>query len=265
MADRGWVLVTGGSGYIAGFCILKLLEDGWRVRTTVRNAARAPEVRAGLAKRVEASLAKRIEINDRLQVVAADLNADSGWREAACGCEYVLHVASPLPSSNPKSDDDLVRPARDGALRVLAAARDEGVRRVVMTASTAAVAYGRGGRDIPFTEADWSDETNRADTSAYERSKIIAERAAWEWLKREGGSLELVTIAPARCWVRSRAPISRPPSISSRNCSTARCRVCRGLVGRWWTCATSPTCMSAPCWPRRRLGSASSAPGHSTG
>ena len=188
MADRGWVLVTGGSGYIAGFCILKLLEDGWRVRTTVRNAARVPEVRAALAKRVDT--------DGRLEVVVADLNADAGWREAARGCEYVLHVASPLPSSNPKNDDDLVRPARDGALRVLAAARDEGVRRVVMTASTAAVAYGRGGRDAPFTEADWSDAANRADTSAYERSKTIAERAAWDWLKREGGPLELVTICP---------------------------------------------------------------------
>ena len=76
------------------------------------------------------------------------------------------------------------------------AARDEGVRRVVMTASTAAIAYGRGGRDTPFTESDWSDETNRADSSAYERSKTIAEHAAWNWLKREGGALELVTINP---------------------------------------------------------------------
>ena len=188
MADRGLVLVTGGSGYIAGFCIAQLLMDGWRVRTTVRSLAREAEVRAAVAKLAGAG--------DRLAVVAADLNADAGWHEAARGCDYVLHVASPLPSSNPKSDDDLIRPARDGALRVLAAARDEGVRRVVMTASTAAVAYGRGGRDAPFTEGDWSDATNLADTSAYERSKTIAERAAWDWMAREGGALELVTICP---------------------------------------------------------------------
>lgn len=188
MADRGLVLVTGGSGYIAGFCMAQLLREGWRVRTTVRTLSREADLRR--------TLAKLTDPGDRLQVVTADLNADAGWREAARGCDYILHVASPLPSKNPKDDDELVRPARDGALRVLAAARDEGVRRVVMTASTAAVAYGHGGRETPFTETDWSDETNRADSSAYERSKTIAERAAWDWIKREGGALELVTINP---------------------------------------------------------------------
>ncbi len=188
MAVRGQVLVTGGSGYIAGFCIAQLLREGWGVRTTVRSLGREAELRRTLAKHAEAE--------DRLEVVVADLNSDAGWREAARSCDHVLHVASPLPSKNPKGDDELVRPARDGALRVLAAARDEGVRRVVMTSSTAAVAYGRGGRTAPFTEADWSDEANRADSSAYERSKTIAERAAWEWLRREGGALELAMINP---------------------------------------------------------------------
>jgi len=100
------------------------------------------------------------------------------------------------PDSNPRDDDELVRPARDGALRVLRVARDASVTRVVMTASTAAIAYGRGGRHEPFTEADWSDATNRADSSAYERSKTLAERAAWDFIAREGGSLELVTVNP---------------------------------------------------------------------
>ncbi len=188
MADRGRVLVTGGSGYIAGYCIAQLLKDGWQVRTTVRSLAREPEVRR--------TLAKIVDTDSALSFVAADLNSDAGWPEAVQGCSFVLHVASPLPTGNPKSDDELVRPARDGALRVLRAARDAGVKRVVMTASTAAVAYGHGGRTTPFTEADWSDETNLADSSAYERSKTIAERAAWDWLKREGGALELVTINP---------------------------------------------------------------------
>lgn len=188
MARRGRVLVTGGSGYIAGFCLARLLQEGWKVRTTVRSLAREAELRAAVGKLVE--------IGDRMEVVAADLTADAGWHEAVRGCDHVLHVASPLPSSNPKSDDDLVRPARDGALRVLRAARDEGVKRVVMTASTAAVSYGRGGRTTPFTEADWSDAANLADTSAYERSKTLAERAAWDWMEREGGALELVTINP---------------------------------------------------------------------
>jgi dihydroflavonol-4-reductase len=188
MEERGLVLVTGGSGYIAGFCIAHLLREGWTVRTTVRTLARAEEVRA--------SIAQLVDPGDRLSFVAADLNADAGWAEAAAGCRYVLHVASPLPSTNPKGDDELVKPARDGALRVLASARAAGVARVVMTASTASVAYGRGGRRAPFTEADWSDEINRADTSAYERSKTIAERAAWAWMAAQGGRLELATINP---------------------------------------------------------------------
>ena len=90
----------------------------------------------------------------------------------------------------------MVRPARDGALRVLKAARDAGVRRVVMTSSCAAICYGHGGRSAPYTEADWSDPADRTDSSAYERSKMIAERAAWDWHAREGGALELVTICP---------------------------------------------------------------------
>ncbi len=182
------VLVTGGSGFIASYCIAQALDAGWQVRTTVRDLAREAGLRARLTELAAAE--------DRLEVVTADLNADAGWSEAASDCAYVLHVASPFPASSPKDDEELVRPARDGTLRVLAAARKAGVRRVVMTSSTAAVAYGRGGRDEPFTETDWSDATNLSDTSAYERSKTIAERAAWDWMAREGDTLELVTICP---------------------------------------------------------------------
>ncbi len=182
------VLVTGGSGYIASFCIARLLGEGMQVRTTVRSAARAADVRTAIAKLVTA--------DDRLEIVVADLVADTGWRDACSGCSGVLHVASPFPPRDPGDDAVLVRPARDGALRVLEAAREAGVQRVVMTSSTAAVAYGRGGRSQPWTEADWSDPDNRCDSSAYERSKAIAERAAWDWHTREGGALELVTICP---------------------------------------------------------------------
>ena len=188
MVESERVLVTGGSGYIASFCIAQVLREGKYVSTTVRSLAREAAVRAAIRK-LETS-------DDRLKVVVADLNADAGWREACSGCAGVLHVASPFPARSPRNDDELVRPARDGAIRVLKAARDAGVRRVVMTSSTAAVTYGHGGRSQPFTEADWSDPGDRTDSSAYERSKMIAERAAWDWHAREGGALELVTICP---------------------------------------------------------------------
>jgi dihydroflavonol-4-reductase len=188
MTRRGQVLVTGGSGYIAGFCIAKLIQEGYAVRATLRSLSREGEVRAGLAKLVN--------VGDQLSFVAANLESDAGWAEAALGCDYVLHVASPLPSNNPKDDDELIRPARDGALRVLNAAKAAGVKRVVMTASTASIAYGHGSRNTPFTEADWTDETNLADTSAYERSKTIAEKAAWGWHGQHGGTMELVTVNP---------------------------------------------------------------------
>jgi dihydroflavonol-4-reductase len=185
---RGTVLVTGGSGYIAGFCIAQLLREGFTVRTTIRSLAREAETRA--------TIAKLTDPDGRLHIIAADLNSDAGWAEAVEGCTYVQHVASPLPSTNPKDDDELVKPARDGALRVMRAARAAGVTRVVMTASTACIAYGHGSYTTPRTEADWSDETNRADTSAYERSKTIAERAVRAWFAKEGAPLELVTIHP---------------------------------------------------------------------
>ncbi len=188
MAQQGEVLVSGGSGFIGGWCIIALLRAGWRVRTTIRSLSREAEVRAWLDKEEK--------LGDRLSFHCADLMSDAGWPAAVDGCEYVLHVASPIPSSLPKNDDELVIPARDGTLRVLKAARDAGVKRVVITSSTAAVTYGvERSRTAPFTEADWTDPTHK-DTSPYIRSKTIAERAAWEWLAREGGSLSVATVNP---------------------------------------------------------------------
>lgn len=188
VAERGQVLVTGGSGFIAAYCIAQLLDAGWGVRTTVRDLSKETKVRKGLAKLTSKA--------QEVRFLAADLIADDGWQAATRGCDFVLHVASPLPSTSPQTDDELIRPARDGALRVLKAARDGGVKRVVMTASTASLSYGHGSREAPFTEADWSDVSNRKDTSGYERSKTLAERAAWDWLMAEGGGLELTTICP---------------------------------------------------------------------
>src|SRR5678815_3873168 len=133
--QSGTVLVTGGSGFIGAHCILKLLEAGYRVRTTVRSLKREAEVRSMLK-------IGGVDAGEALSFFAADLSADAGWQEAVNGCEYVMHVASPFPTDAPKDEDELTRPAREGTLRVLRAARQAGVRRVVLTSSFAAVAYG---------------------------------------------------------------------------------------------------------------------------
>jgi nucleoside-diphosphate-sugar epimerase len=182
------VLVTGGSGFIATHCILKLLDAGYRVRTTVRSLQREAEVRATLK-------AAGADAGDRLAFFAADLTADAGWAEAAAGCDYVLHVASPFPVNVPKHEDELIVPARDGALRVLRAARDAGVKRVVQTSSFAAIGYGHPPVDRPFTEHDWTKPEGEGVT-AYAKSKTLAERAAWNFMAREGGPMELSVVNP---------------------------------------------------------------------
>lgn len=180
----GKVLVTGGSGYIAGFIIRQLIAEGWEVNTTIRNLAREGEVRGWLGTD-----------NTKLRFFAADLMSDDGWADAVAGCSHVAHVASPLPTSAPKSDDELIVPAREGALRALRFARDAGVKRVVLTSSVAAISYGQKGK-TRFTEADWTD-VNSPDAYAYVKSKTIAERAARDWIAREGGGLEFCTVNPS--------------------------------------------------------------------
>ena len=182
------VLVTGGSGFIGAHCILALLNAGYRVRTTVRSLKREGDVRAMLKQ-------GGVDAGGRLTFAAADLTQDAGWAQAVAGCEYVLHVASPLPPGVPKHEDELIVPAREGTLRVLRAARDEGVRRVVLTSSFAAIGYGHPVRKEPFTEKDWTDP-NGDDLSAYPKSKTFAEHAAWEFIAKEGGGLELAVVNP---------------------------------------------------------------------
>ena len=182
------VLVTGGSGFIGSHALLRLLEAGHEVRTTVRSLEREEGVRALL--RTGGS-----EPEERLSFVAADLGEDAGWEDAVEGCEYVLHIASPFPASVPKHEDELIVPARDGALRVLRAARDAGVRRVVLTSSFAAIGYGHAPRDEPFDETTWTNLEGRA-VSPYVKSKTVAERAAWEFVAAEGDALELAVVNP---------------------------------------------------------------------
>jgi nucleoside-diphosphate-sugar epimerase len=181
------VLVTGGSGFIASLCIVQLLAAGYRVRTTVRNLAREADVRA-LLKQGGASP------GDELQFYAANLEADAGWAEAVAGCDYVLHVASPFPAKVPKHEDELIIPAREGSLRVLRAARDARVKRVVLTSSFAAVGYGHKSRTEPFDEVTWTDTSARL--APYTKSKTLAERAAWDFIAREGDALELAVVNP---------------------------------------------------------------------
>lgn len=182
------VLVTGGSGFIGSHSILQLLAAGHRVRTTVRSLSREAEVRSLLR-------AGGAEPGDRLSFIAADLEKDAGWPEAVAGCEFVLHVASPFPPNIPKHEDELIVPARDGALRVLRAARDAGVKRVVLTSSFAAIGYGQPPQQAPFNETNWTDPTGDGVT-AYVKSKTLAERAAWNFMVMEGGGLELSVVNP---------------------------------------------------------------------
>jgi nucleoside-diphosphate-sugar epimerase len=182
------VLVTGGSGFIGSHCILQLLGAGHTVRTTVRDLKRMGEVRALLKE-------GGAEPGERLSFTAANLENDAGWREAAAGCEYVLHVASPLPRTVPKNEDELIVPAREGALRVLRAARDAGVKRVVMTSSFAAIGYGQKPQQKSFDETNWTDP-NGGDVQPYAKSKTLAERAAWDFIANEGRGLELSVVNP---------------------------------------------------------------------
>lgn len=181
------VLVTGGSGFIGSHTILQLLAAGHEVRTTVRNLARENEVRALLKE-------GGAEPGARLTLAATDLEKDDGWDAAVAGCEFVQHIASPFPAGVPTDENDLIRPAREGALRVLRAAKNAGVKRVVLTSSFAAVGYGQPSQDEPFDETNWTNADGEG-VSPYVKSKTLAERAAWDFVAKEGGP-ELSVVNP---------------------------------------------------------------------
>lgn len=173
MPDK--VLVTGASGFIAGHCVSELADHGYTVRGTVRD----PDKAAHLAGSAE--------------LVHADLESDDGWKEAVADCGYVLHVASPFPLNDPADENDLIRPAVEGTLRVLRASAESGtVKRVVLTSSVTAIrGDSSGGRTL--TEDDWTDPG--ASHDPYQKSKTLAERAAWEFARADG-RLELTVINP---------------------------------------------------------------------
>ena len=181
------VLVTGGSGYLGGWLVVLMLERGYRVRTTVRNPSREPEVRAAVGTKTDA--------HERLSVHSADLLSDEHWDRVTEGCDYVLHVASPLPESQPKDPNELIVPAREGTLRVLRAALDAGVERVVLTSSVAAIRGGNEGTGRSLSESDWTD-LSAPKLTPYVQSKTLAERAAWELADERGMRDRVATVNP---------------------------------------------------------------------
>jgi dihydroflavonol-4-reductase len=230
------VLVTGGTGFVAGWCIVELLQRGYLVRTTVRSLSKEPAVRAAVASGAGSS--------DRLTFFAADLIKEQGWDTALAGCDYVLHVASPLGGDVSWDPNALIAPAREGTLRVLRAATKAGVKRVVMT-SAAAAARPPHGSDSVSDETVWADPTDR-QFDAYRRSKILAERAAWDFMAGHTGSTALTTILPGAVF----GPVLTKENPGSVQIFIACWKVAppafRASDSGWWTCATWPICTSVP-------------------
>ncbi|MGN8113965.1 SDR family oxidoreductase [Labrys sp. 22185] len=186
MADDT-ILITGATGFIAQHNIIAALAAGFRVRTAIRSLDRSDQVRAYLAK-------GGAEPGDHLSFVETDLLKDDGWAEAAQGCTYAIHSASSTPSGAYASEEEWIRPAVDGNLRLLRAARDAGVKRVVLTSAFGAIGAGKASPGRPFTEEDWSDLNG--NIAPYQKSKTLAERAAWDFIAQQGGGMELATINP---------------------------------------------------------------------
>lgn len=211
---RYTVLVTGGSGFVGSHVILQLLDAGHAVRTTIRSPRREAGVR---------EMMRRAGADDTsLSFFTAALEHDDGWTDAVDGCDYVMHVASPIPAAAPRTEDERIVPARDGVLRVLRAARDAGVKRVVLTSSCGAIYYGHPPQTAPFDESSWT--RIEGEMSAYVRSKAIAERAAWDFMANEGGALELSAINPTGIF----GPVLSPDVSSSVELVT---RLLKGMPG----------------------------------
>lgn len=188
MENKEIVLVTGGTGFVGLHAILQLLQQGYKVKTTIRDTNRRPEV-------FEALKNAGITSFDNLTFIKADLLADDNWAEATKDCKYVLHVASPMQAQTPKDENAVIRPAVEGTLRVLKAAKNAGVKRVVITSNFGAVGYSHKDANTVITEKEWTDPDQKG-LPAYHRSKVLAELAAWDFIKNEGGEMELTVMNP---------------------------------------------------------------------
>ena len=187
MGTSETVLVTGGTGAVGTNCILQLLQKGYAVKATLRSIGKKDEV-------LEMLKYGGVTAIENLSFVEADLNSDANWDQSLKGCKYVLHVASPTHIES-KDETAMIGQAVEGVLRVLKASRDAGVKRVVLTSSFGALGFSNHDRNTETTEANWTDP-NEKGLSAYEKSKALAELAAWDFMKTQGGSLELAVINP---------------------------------------------------------------------
>lgn len=188
MENSETVLVTGGTGFVGVQCILQLLQKGYRVKTTIRSINSKNNV-------IETLKAGGITVFDNLEFIEADLMKDDNWDTAVEACNYVIHVASPVFFTPPKDENEQIRPAVEGTLRLLKAARNAGVKRVVLTSSFGAVGFSHKDDNTQTSEIDWTDPKQKG-LSTYEKSKGLAERAAWHFIERDGGGLELSVINP---------------------------------------------------------------------
>ncbi len=188
--QRSKVLLTGVSGFLGSHTAIQLLEKGYAVTGTIRNPERAKAIRSLIARHTA-------NVNN-LHLVTADLLDEPVWKELTKGMDYVQHIASPFPRQLPKHEDDLIRPARTGTLNILKAAADNKVKRVVVTSSIAAIIYGKTRQQLKnvLDEHSWTDELNKKDTTPYYRSKTMAEKAAWEFVKTKAPGLELSVVCP---------------------------------------------------------------------
>jgi dihydroflavonol-4-reductase len=187
------VLLTGASGYIGKHITLQLLNQGYDVRASIRLLSKSDEVRnAVLPHLLDSS-----KLDSRLTFVELDLEKDSGWEAALKGVDVLMHTASPFPIASPKDENELIRPAVDGTLRALKAAKSAGVKRVILTSSNAAV-YGC---ELPagkseYDETMWTDVTHPIGRVAYTKSKTLAEKAAWDFVKNQAPEIAMTTINP---------------------------------------------------------------------